>query len=87
MFLKTKHQLESVKQRYIDFMKIYLSLEHMEQVPSEREQNEFYYLPHHAVVKIMDPESKICVVHLIPREYLSMIVSSLDRNYSRKDSG
>lgn len=66
MLLSTERRLErmpSLKLKYTEFMNSYLSLGHMEPVPSgEREVCSSYYMPHHAVVKPTDPDGKIRVV-------------------------
>lgn len=52
-----------LRERYVSFMSEYLSLGHMEVASrAERANDDAYYLPHHAVFKNSDPESKIRVV-------------------------
>lgn len=52
-----------LREKYAAFMSEYLSLGHIEAVPDvEVPRKDAYYLPHHAVFKSSDPESKIRVV-------------------------
>ncbi|XP_029173242.1 uncharacterized protein LOC114942105 [Nylanderia fulva] len=66
MLLSTERRLErmpALKSKYTEFMCSYLSLGHMELVPSgEKEACSSYYMLHHTVVKPTDPDGKIRVV-------------------------
>ncbi|XP_062704253.1 uncharacterized protein LOC109622039 [Aedes albopictus] len=52
-------------QEYVNFMREYLELNHMELVPAdqlEKQTSEHYYLPHHAVIKADSSTTKLRVV-------------------------
>jgi len=60
MFLNTEQQIERnivLRGAYIEFMRIYTVLSHMEEI--KRMRIPAYYLPHHAILKKIDPEEKI----------------------------
>jgi len=69
MFLNMEQRLErneALRDAYVEFMRTYAELSHMEEIRNIEEtnikSNRICYLPHHAVVKKSDPNGKIRVV-------------------------
>lgn len=50
------------ERKYMDFLKEYVQLGHMRQVPEGQNHRHAYYIPHHGVYKPRDPARKIRVV-------------------------
>jgi hypothetical protein len=63
MFLNMKQRLGynlDLRSVYIEFIKAYIELSHMEKIMETNiNSNRFYYLPHYIIVKRTDPEEKI----------------------------
>ncbi|XP_011884107.1 PREDICTED: uncharacterized protein LOC105571251 [Vollenhovia emeryi] len=66
IFVRSESRLRRnpcIRRMYTDFMDEYKTLGHMELIPAtEQHREDAYYLPHHAVFKTTDEETKIRVV-------------------------
>ncbi|CAA9997912.1 unnamed protein product [Nesidiocoris tenuis] len=60
---KRLYSNETLKTAYVSFLKEYLSLNHMEEVPSCNITGTHYYIPHHGVLKESSSTTKLRVVY------------------------
>lgn len=64
-FLSIENRFRSnpeLKQKYVEFMKEYVNLGHMEKVDPNEEKEKSYYIPHHAVFRDSSATTKLRVV-------------------------